>query len=238
MNKSEWLSSLKHVFKIDPNRPIAKDKLIALSQSETDAIIIGGTLGVTYEDTVELLKQIRKNSLVPVVQEISNLESIVPGFDYYLIPLVLNAQDPKWILNAHHQAIKKFGELINWDQVFIEGYVVLNAESSVAKLTKSKTNLELDDIESYGRMADQMLKLPITYIEYSGIYGDINVVSTVKDVIKDSKLFYGGGIKSLNEATEMANYADTVVIGNLIYEDFAKALETVTIKKNQLYPNH
>lgn len=226
MTDRKWLSSLRHIFKIDPNRPLTDEQINSLSNSGTDAIVIGGTLGVTYDDTVNLLRKVRKNNIT-VILEISDLDAIVPGFDYYFIPLVLNAQDPEWLLNPHHYALKKYGNIINWEQVFIEGYVILNGESSAAKLTNSKTDLSIEDVAAYGRMCDQMLKLPILYIEYSGVFGIRELVKEVREVVKYSRIFYGGGIKSVDNALEMAKFADTVIVGNLIYEDFELALTTV-----------
>lgn len=224
--KEQLLASFKHMFKLDPNRLITEEQVKRLCESGTDAVIIGGTLGITYEDTSDLLKMIRKHSIL-VIQEISDMAAIVPGFDYYFIPLVLNAQDPDWILNAHQKALKVYGEFVNWDQVMVEGYIVLNEESSVAKLTKSRTGLDLEDMIAYSRMADQLLKLPILYIEYSGCYGNPEWIREIKKIVQQVRVFYGGGIDSFRQAKEMFQYADTIIVGNLIYENFELALETV-----------
>ncbi|GBF10793.1 heptaprenylglyceryl phosphate synthase [Tepidibacillus infernus] len=222
----QWLSSLKHMFKLDPNRPITEEQVKQLCESGTDAILIGGTLGITYDDTAQLLRWVRKYSAT-VLQEVSDLKAIVPGFDYYFIPFVVNAQNPDWILNIHQKALKMYGELINWNQVFVEGYVVLNQQSSVAKLTESRTDLDLEDVLAYARIVDQMLKLPILYIEYSGAYGNPDWLKEIKNIVQQSKIFYGGGIDSIEKSVEMSQYADTIIIGNLIYEDFELAMKTV-----------
>ena len=221
-----FLSNLKHIFKLDPNRPITEEQIEQLCKTATDGILVGGTLDITYEDTEFLLKQIRKHGKI-AIQEVSDMQAIVPGFDYYFIPLVVNAQDPKWILNVHQEALKQYGEWINWDQVFVEGYIILNEDSSVAQLTKSRIPEVLEDVLAYVRMVDQLLKLPILYIEYSGMYGDPNWVEEIREIVRHSQIFYGGGIDSLAKAREMSQFADTIIVGNLIYEDFEAALETV-----------
>ncbi|EQC2819242.1 geranylgeranylglyceryl/heptaprenylglyceryl phosphate synthase, partial [Listeria innocua] len=67
------------------------------------------------------------------------------------------------------------------------------------------------------------------YVEYSGMYGDPEAVRKVSEVLSDTEFWYGGGIRSKEQAAEMAKYADTIIVGNIIYEDLEKALETATI---------
>jgi len=62
-----------------------------------------------------------------------------------------------------------------------------------------------------------------------GSYGDPVLVRTVKNTLTDTTLFYGGGIKDREKTEEMAQLADVIIIGNLIYEDLKMALETVSI---------
>ena len=82
----------KHVFKLDPDREISDEALEAVCMSGTDAVIVGGSSGVNYENTVDLMSRIRRYE-VPCALEVSNEESAVPGFDHYFIPLVLNTED-------------------------------------------------------------------------------------------------------------------------------------------------
>ncbi|MBU9721264.1 MULTISPECIES: heptaprenylglyceryl phosphate synthase [Bacillaceae] len=226
---NEW----KHVFKLDPNKTIDDDALEALCESGTDAIIVGGSDGVTEENTIDLLMRVRRYS-VACAMEVSNLYSIVPGFDYYLIPSVLNSRHATWINGLHHRALKEYGHIINWDEVLAEGYCVLNEKSKVAQLTDAYTDLGEDDIVAYARMTDKLFKMPIFYLEYSGEYGDPRVVERVKRELESVQLFYGGGITNETKASEMAMYADTVVVGNIIYDDLKAALKTVNAVKKRV----
>jgi putative glycerol-1-phosphate prenyltransferase len=222
----EW----RHVFKVDPNKEIEDSVLEEICESGTDAILVGGSDGVTLDNTISLLARIRRYT-VPCVLEVSNIDSITPGFDFYFIPTVLNTNDTKWMKGLHHEAVKEYGEIMNWDEIVMEGYCILNEEAKAAKLTGANANIDRDDVLAYARMAEKMFKLPIFYLEYSGMYGDPELVSEVSAVLEHTQLFYGGGISSKEQAEEMAKYAHTIVVGNIIYEDVKEALKTVEAVK-------
>ncbi|MFC0469242.1 heptaprenylglyceryl phosphate synthase [Halalkalibacter kiskunsagensis] len=225
----EW----RHVFKLDPNKEISEEALEAICESGTDGLIIGGTDGVTLDNTLQLLARVRRYT-VSCALEISNSEAITPGFDYFFIPSVMNSNKVEWISGHHHEAIKEYGAIMNWDEIAVEGYCILNDEAKAAKLTKAKTELSSDDVVAYARMAEHLYHFPIFYLEYSGTYGDVEIVKNVSGVLDQTKLFYGGGIRSAEKAKEMAQYADTVVVGNIIYEDLKAALTTVAAVKETL----
>lgn len=227
MDMDKW----RHVFKLDPDKEIDDGTLESVCESGTDAIIVGGTTNITFDNTIDLLSRIRRYA-VPCALEVSDVDAIVPGFDAYFIPVVLNAQNPEWIFNMHVKGLEEHGPFIKWDEVFVEGYVVGNEDSAVAKLTESRTNITEEGMKAYARLADQMLKLPILYIEFSGSYGNPALVQAAQKVVHNSRIFYGGGIRSVEQAIEMAQWADTVIIGNIIYEDVTQALATVEAVKS------
>ena len=104
----------------------------------------------------------------PVYLEISNQEAIVPGFDLFLIPVVLNADDPKWIVGQHHEALKEYGALLNWDEIIAEGYIILNREADGSAVDIGSYDLDAKDVAAYARMADKLFHMSIVYLEYSG----------------------------------------------------------------------
>lgn len=223
---SQW----NHIFKLDPNKEISDDELEKICESGTDAILVGGTDDVTLDATISLLVRIRRYAL-PCILEVSNLEAVTPGYDFYFIPTVLNSTDPKWIVGMHQQAMKEFAHLVHAEELVMEGYCILNSECKAAKLTSAVTDLSVEDIVAYAEVAEKLLKLPIFYIEYSGTYGSPQVVEEVSKVLNNTKLFYGGGISSAQQAIEMKQFADTIVVGNIIYDNLQEALLTVKAVK-------
>ncbi|PFA68467.1 geranylgeranylglyceryl/heptaprenylglyceryl phosphate synthase [Bacillus sp. AFS015802] len=222
----EW----RHVFKLDPNKTIDDEDLETVCESGTDAIIVGGTDGVTLEKVLDLMARVRRYT-VPCILEVSNLESITPGFDLYFIPMVMNSSDMNWVTGLHHQAVKEYGEIMNWDEILVEGYCILNRDCKAAQVTKADTDISSEDAAAYAMMAERMFNLPIFYLEYSGTYGDVETVKEVKDSLENTTLFYGGGIKSAQQAKEMAEVSDVVVVGNAVYENLKEALKTVKAVK-------
>ena len=99
-----------------------------------------------------------------------------------------------------------------------EAYIVLNPDSAVGRVTGARCALSPESAAAYATVADRYFCFPIVYVEYSGTYGDPAVVKAVRDGIDRAVLYYGGGIRTAEQAAEMAKYADTVVVGNAVYE--------------------
>lgn len=218
----EW----RHVFKLDPDKYISDEDLEKICESGTDALIVGGTDGITLDKVLDLMARIRRYT-VPCALEVSSIEAITPGFDLYFIPTVLNSNETKWISGLHHEAVKEYGEIMNWDEIFVQGYCILNEECKAAKLTNANTGLTNEDVKAYAIMAEKMFHLPIFYLEYSGKYGDPKLLSEVRKTLENTTLFYGGGIETAEQALEMSTFANVIVVGNVIYTDIHAALDTV-----------
>src|SRR6185312_2902306 len=225
------ITTWRHAFKLDPAKTITNEELELLAESGTDGIIVGGTDGVTLDNVLDLLVRLRRYS-VPIALEVSTVESVTPGFDYYFIPTVLNSTKVEWINGIHHAARREYGHMMDWDEIVTEGYCILNPGCKAAKLTGVTAEPDEEDVVAYARMAEHLFKLPVFYMEYSGTFGDPRIVEAASRVLENTRLFYGGGITNPTDAKTMAELADTVVVGNIIYEDLKVALTTVGAVKS------
>ncbi|NBD26661.1 heptaprenylglyceryl phosphate synthase [Paenibacillus glycinis] len=216
----------RHAFKLDPEREISDERLDAVCMSGTDAVIVGGTTGVTFDNTVDLMSRIRRYE-VPCALEVSSEEAAVPGFDHYFVPLVLNTDRAEWMAGRQIGALRKFGAFIPWEITSAEGYLILNGEAEAAKLTGARASLDAETVTAHIYLADKLMRLPIVYMEYSGIFGDMALVKRASRLVSGARVFYGGGIDNADKARQAAEAAHTVIVGNAIYDDLEAALSTV-----------
>jgi phosphoglycerol geranylgeranyltransferase len=220
MKWKDWV----HVTKLDPDKQLKPGDIDAIAASGTDALMLSGTLNVTKENLLALQKQIAAYDL-PLVMEPAGPEAVlIEGIDYVFVPSVMNTTDVQWIVGKHRYWVQQQNGRIPWDAVVPEAYIVLNPNSSVGRVTKAICDLKPSEAAAYTTVADRYFHFPVVYIEYSGTYGDPAVVKAASEAIDQSILYYGGGINSAEKAAEMSKYADTIVVGNAVYDQGAAVL--------------
>ncbi|MDI6896949.1 phosphoglycerol geranylgeranyltransferase [Methanocella conradii] len=205
----------RHVTKLDPDKPITPKDVAAIVDSGTDAIMLSGTQNITRENVASLADML-KDYDIPKVLEPSNTDGLREDVDFLFVPSVLNTDVAFWFMGAHRIWVQNFR--IDWEKVVPEAYIVLNPKSAVARVTKAKTDILPKEAAAYAECADRFFHFPIVYVEYSGTYGDPEVVKAIRERLHGSILYYGGGINSRERALEMSRYANTIVVGNLVYE--------------------
>jgi phosphoglycerol geranylgeranyltransferase len=221
MKWKDWV----HVTKLDPDKQLKPGDIDAIAASGTNALMLSGTLNVTAENLAMLQKQVKAYDL-PLVMEPADPDAVLmQGIDYVFVPSVMNTTDVAWIVGKHQAWVRLQQGKIPWESIVPEAYIVLNPDSSVGKVTKSACNLKPDEVAAYVTVADRYFHFPIVYIEYSGTYGSPAVVKAASEAIDRSILYYGGGINTAQKAAEMSKYADTIVVGNAIYDQGAAVLK-------------
>jgi phosphoglycerol geranylgeranyltransferase len=221
MRWKDWV----HVTKLDPDKQLGAGDIDAIAASGTDALMLSGTLNVTPENLAALQKQVKAYDL-PLVMEPAGPEAVLTqGIDYVFVPSVMNTTDVTWIVGKHRVWVQQQKGKIPWEYIVPEAYIVLNPASSVGKVTRAVCDLNADDVAAYTAVADRYFHFPIVYIEYSGIFGDPAVVKAASEALDQAVLYYGGGINSAERAALMSRYADTIVVGNAVYDQGAAVLK-------------
>ncbi len=221
MKWKDWV----HVTKLDPDKQLKPGDIDAIATSGTDALMLSGTLNVTQDNLSALQKQVKSYGL-PLVMEPAGPEAVLlDGIDFVFVPSVMNSADVQWIVGKHRLWVQQQRQKIPWERIVQEAYIVLNPESSVGRVTKAACSLAPDEVAAYTAVADRYFRFPIVYIEYSGTYGNPQAVRAAADAVDKAVLYYGGGINSAERAAEMGRYADTIVVGNAVYELGASVLK-------------
>jgi phosphoglycerol geranylgeranyltransferase len=218
-----------HVVKVDPDKTLADGETFAdVCRTGTDAIEIGGTTGMTEVKMERVIDACSAHD-VPVYIEPGVNATVVHSEHLagYLIPVVFNAGDIAWVTGAHKEWVR-FDDGIDWEATTTEAYIVCNPDSSVAQYTEADCDLDSDEVAAYATVAERMFGQQIIYVEYSGTYGDPDIVAAASEALSSATLFYGGGIADYEAAYEMGRRADTVVVGDLVHEQGVEAVaETV-----------
>ncbi|WP_181691710.1 phosphoglycerol geranylgeranyltransferase [Natronomonas sp. LN261] len=215
-----------HIVKIDPDKTLAEGETFEdVCATGTDALEIGGTTGMTEEKMARVVEATTAYD-IPVYIEPSNVGAVVhrDGLDGYFVPIVLNAGDPFWVTGAHKEWARLDSD-IDWDRTFSEAYLVLNPDSSVATYTEADCEIDADEVAAYAEVAERMFGQRIVYVEYSGTFGDPEMVRAAAGAVEEASIFYGGGIHDYGSAYEMGHHADTIVVGDLVHEEGVDAVE-------------
>lgn len=223
-----------HILKIDPDKDLPEGVTYGdLCATGTDAIEVGGTMGITEENMSAVIEACAEHD-VALYQEPSSPDVVVEddALDGYLIPTVFNAGSPFWITGAHKEWVRLDTDL-DWERTATEAYIVMNPEADVATYTEADCDLSAEDVASYAEVAERMFGQEIVYLEYSGTFGDPSVVEAAAEATDESTLFYGGGIDGYDSAFRMATHADVIVVGNLAHEAGVDAVRDTVEAANE-----
>ncbi len=179
--------------------------------------MISGTQNITKDNVKNLLEVLKEYDIPKVLEPASPRGLIYKNIDWLFVPSVFNTFNPHYINGLHRIWVKLHKDKIDWDKVVPEAYIILNPKCAAAKVSKA-FKMTLEGTVATAICAERYFNFPIIYIEYSGMYGDPNLVEAVKDSLTKAHLLYGGGINTKEKAEEMSKWA-TIVVGNTIYEN-------------------
>ena len=212
----EW-RKWKHITKLDPDRKINREIIENIIESGTDAIMISGTQNVTKDNVKELLTILKDYDIPKVLEPAAPAGLIYKNIDWLFVPSVFNTRYSLYINGLHKIWIKMHKDKIDWDMVVPEAYIILNPKCAAAKVSKAE-EMTSEGTVATAICAEKFFNFPVVYIEYSGMYGDPQIVKAVKESLTKAHLIYGGGINTKERAEEMSQWA-TIVVGNTIYEN-------------------
>jgi phosphoglycerol geranylgeranyltransferase len=187
----------------------------------TDAIMLGGSTGVTQELLDATVIAIKDETDLPVILFPTEAKAVSLKADAIYFMSLLNSRNPKFLLGEQMKAaalIKKSGlEPISM------GYIIVEPGMRAGMVGEAEL-IKRDDIKSavgYS-VAGELLGMKLIYLEAgSGAPEPVpsSLIAGVRKAI-DIPLIVGGGIRSSEQArTAVQSGADIIVTGTIVEEE-------------------
>ena len=210
-----------HMTLLDPDKQSATDAAkisVEAAAAGTDAIMIGGSTGVTQDKVDGTISAIKGAVTVPVILFPANAATLSPLADAMYFMSLLNSRDPRLIIGEQRLAapiVRAWGlETIPMAYLVVEPGMRAGQVGD-ADLIPRKTPV----VAVQYALAAQMLGMKLVYLEAgSGAPEPVpsSVIRAVKDAV-DILVVVGGGIRTPEAAQGVVKAgADVVVTGTIV----------------------
>jgi phosphoglycerol geranylgeranyltransferase len=222
-----------HMTLLDPAKqsPGVAGEIASRAQAAgSDAIMVGGSTGVTQDNLDRTIDEIKAVASLPVIYFPSGADAIAKRCDAIYFMSMLNSRNPRNITGEHWRGapiIEKLGlESISM------GYIVVEPGMKVGEVGEADVVRRDDNARAVGyALAAELFGMSLVYLE-AGSGAPSPVPSTMIRAVRESigiPLVVGGGITSPDRARDVAIAgADMVVTGTLVENgDFEASLRAV-----------
>lgn len=223
-----------HFTLIDPDKQSPAEAGLRAKVCEeygTNAIMVGGTTGVSRENVYKTVDAIKRNVKLPVILFPNSAEAISKNADYTFFMYLLNALDPKY--RGGEQAkgsvlIKKW----NINPISM-GYIIINTSKTPTTVEKriELDKIKINDIEkavSYA-VETETYGMSCLYLEAgSGAEKPVSneMISAIREEI-NIPIIVGGGINDSRTAREKVYSGADIIVNGTLAEDNIKNIEEI-----------
>jgi phosphoglycerol geranylgeranyltransferase len=212
-----------HMTLIDPDKQAPEQAGVmarAATDGSTDAIMVGGSTGVTKYDFDETIKSIKRETSIPVIIFPTSANALSRFADAIFFMSMLNSQDLRYVMGeqkAGAPVVKKMGlEPISL------GYIIVEPGMKVGEVGSAEVIKKDDNESAIGyALAGQYLGMSMIYLEAgSGADSPVppSMIAAVKDVLQ-VPLIVGGGIREPEQVRAAVEAgADIIVTGTIVEE--------------------
>ncbi len=196
----------------------------------TDAIMIGGSTGVTQDNLDKTALEIKNNSNIPSIYFPSGASAMSANCDAIYFMSMLNSRSLDWVIReqvAGAPAVKKLGlEPLSMGYIIVEPGMKVGEVGQADAIPRDNPKLAA----SYA-MAGELLGMRSIYLE-AGSGAPAHVPSDMIYYVKKSisvPLIVGGGIRDADAAKEVKDAgADVIVTGTIVEENgYLSRLESI-----------
>ena len=210
-----------HMALLDPDKQppeVAGEIARRMKEAGTDAVMIGGSTGVTSENLGKTAKAIKEYSGLPTIYFPGGPDAMSAEVDSIFFMSLMNSSDLKWVMGAQVYAapyIKKLGI-----EAIPMGYIVVEPGMKVGEVGEANL-VKRDDIATAVQYAlgCELMGMGLVYLE-AGSGADRPIPPAMIKAVKEAisvPLFVGGGISSPESAmsAKLAG-ADVIVTGTFV----------------------
>lgn len=211
-----------HMTLLDPEKEVEGESIGKFIEgSGSDAIMLGGSTGITEDMLDNTIKELKSSTSLPVILFPSSAGTLSRYADAIYFMSLLNSRNVRVIVREQKRAVKIIKEY-GIDTIPM-GYVIIEPGMKVGEVGEADV-VKRDDLESaveYSLVA-QYFGMKLVYLEAgSGAPEPVpeNMVSAVRKEL-GIPLIVGGGIRTPDDAQRVARAgADIVVTGTIVEED-------------------
>jgi phosphoglycerol geranylgeranyltransferase len=221
-----------HMTLIDPEKqgPDESAKIGKMAENAgTDAIMIGGSTGISSEDLDATVSAMKEQVKIPIIHFPTHSEAISSRFDAIYFMSLLNSLDPKYLTREQMKAamvLKKMGvEIISMGYVIVEPGMKAG-ETGKAELVKHG---DVENAVGYG-LVTELFGMNLFYLEAGSGAPKPVPLEMVKQVKTNLSipLIVGGGIRDGNTAYELAKAGGDIIVTGTVVEEVSDVESTLS----------
>jgi len=212
-----------HMTLIDPDKqnPAEAAEIAYVAQEYgSSAVMVGGSTGVTRENTEKTVMEIRKGCSLPLIAFPSSAEGLSPLFDAVYFLSMMNSRDPRRITGEQAYAallVKRMGiEPIGM------GYIIVEPGMKVGQVGSADPVGREDVQRAMGyALAGEFFGMKLIYLEAgsgSPLPVPTEMIRGVREVIS-VPLVVGGGIREPEQASEAARAGASIIVTGTVIEE-------------------
>lgn len=211
-----------HLSLIDPQNvkpDTVGDLARKLHDMGSSAIMIGGSTVVSQRELDEVVKEIRKSTSIPTILFPNGVAGISEYADAIFFATLMNSSNPYYITGCQALGaplVKRYGL-----ETLPMGYIIVGSSPGAAGFVGQAVPMPPDkpELVAMYALAAEYLGMRFVYLEAgSGSEKSVplDMIRHVRKTI-EATLIIGGGIRSPEQASEIAKAgADAIVTGNII----------------------
>lgn len=215
-----------HFSLIDPDKtkPDQASKLAKLlEEMGTDAILVGGSIGVCEEELDEVVRRVKENVSIPVILFPGNVSGISRYADAILFMTLMNSTNPYFITRAQllgAAVVRKYNL-----EAIPTGYIIVGAGGAAGYIGYAQgVPPERPEIGALYVLTAKYMGMRFAYLEAgSGAPSPVPpaMIRLAREYVgRNEIIMVGGGIRRVDDVKRAVSAgADIVVTGTLIEED-------------------